>query len=305
MSDGRHNGPGRPDPLDALAGHDGPVTPRAAFADRLRRRLLTEVEDLMPTDPDPSTPTTQTPAVVAPGEVPDELLNPGSLFYFTLPGPDVERSARFYRELFGWELHRGDAGYHVANVYPPMGLASNDSTDPEVWIEVTDIDASVAAVRRLGGQADQPVHYDSGWSATCRAPGGARFHLSVPRADYRQPARSSTEPGELFYWTLPAPDADVSRAFYHELFDWEYTDPAERGGIHIANRQPDGGLGAGREGTAPELYFRVADLDRAIDRVRDLGGTAEAVGGGPEGRHALCVDDQGVPFGISQPSPGY
>ena len=234
-----------------------------------------------------------------------ELVNPGSLFYFTVPGPDVERSAAFYARLFGWELDRGDAGYHVTNTYPPMGLASSDSTEPEVWIEVVDIDEAVARVRELGGTADEPVHYDSGWSVSCTDPNGARFNLTVPRTDYRQPARASSEPGELFYWTLPAPDAESAKTFYRELLGWEFDAPGDQGGLHVANRKPDGGLGGGREGSAPDLFFRVDDLDGAIERVRDLGGTAELVGEGPECRLALCTDDQGVAFGLSQPATGY
>ncbi len=284
------------DPLHVLSDRDRPVAPRAAFAEQLRRRLEAELEDLVTTDTNPTR---------APGELDPELVNPGSLFYFTVPGPDVERSAAFFAELFGWELHRGDVGYHVANTYPPMGLASNDSIDPEVWIEVVDIGEAVGAVRELGGTAEEPVHYDSGWSATCTDPNGARFNLIVPRTDYRQPARSSSEPGELFYWTLPAPDADRARSFYHDLLGWEFGETGEQGGMHVANRLPDGGLGGGREGTAPELFFRVVDLDAAVDRVRELGGTAEMIGEGPEGRHARCTDDQGVPFGLSQPAPGY
>ncbi|MEL6984877.1 MAG: VOC family protein [Actinomycetota bacterium] len=195
------NGPN--DPFDALGGPDRPVTPRAAFAERLRRRLETELGDLVTTDTNPARATTD--------RLDAELVNPGSLFYVTMPGPDVERSAVFYRQLFDWDLQRGDSGYHVANTYPPMGLASNPSTDPEVWIEVVDIDEAVAKVRELGGSADEPVHYDSGWNASCVDPNGTRFNLIVPRNDYRQPARSSSAPGELFYWTLPAPDAGSAR----------------------------------------------------------------------------------------------
>lgn len=283
------------DPFEGLFGDDEPITPRAAFAEQLRGRLHRELEDLESELEDPMESDTVHP----------ELVNPGSLFYFTLPGPDVERSARFYRAVFGWDLEQGQAGYHVGGVYPPMGLASNDSTDPEVWIEVIDIEAAVARVRELGGTADDPVHYDSGWSATCRDPQGVRFNLSVPVDHYRQPARSSSEEGELFYWTLPAPDAEAAKAFYRELFGWEYGSPGSAGGMHVTNRLPDGGLGGGREGTAPELYFRVADLDAAIEAVRAAGGTAEPAGEGSEGRHATCTDDQGVPFGISQPTPGY
>lgn len=303
------NGPDPRDPLSALAGRDDPATPRAAFAERLRRQLEAELEDLM-TDASMETPTTaptddETPRSVAGLTLDAELVNPGSLFYFTMPGPDVERSGRFYGELFGWDLQQGDSGYHVANVYPPMGLASNHSTDVEVWIEVTDIEAAVATVRELGGTAEEPVRYDSGWSAVCVDPQGVRFNITVPRHDYRQPARTSTEAGELFYWTLPAPDADASRAFFGRLFGWEFGEPGTEGGMHVSNRLPDGGLGGGREGSDPELFFRVDDLDAAMAKVVELGGTAAFAGEGDEGRHAMCTDDQGVPFGLSQPATGY
>lgn len=289
------NGP--TDPFDALGGPDRAVTPRAAFAERLRRQMEIELEGLVAIETNPARATTD--------RLDAELVNPGSLFYLTLPGPDVERSATFYRGLFGWELQQGNSGYHVANTYPPMGLASNPSPSPEVWIEVLDIDEAVAKVRELGGSADEPVHDDSGWNASCVDPNGTRFNLIVPRNDYRQPARSSSEPGELFYWTLPAPDAGSARSFYHELLGWEFGEAGEQGGMHVSNRLPDGGLGGGREGTAPELFFRVGDLEAAVARVRDLGGTAEVVAEGPEGRHAMCTDDQGIGFGLSQPATGY
>ncbi len=277
------------DPFDSLFGEESPVTPRHAFAEQLRGRLVTELGEL----------------VDQPAEAGSTAINHGSLFYFTIPGADVDRAARFYSRLFEWELHRGDAGYHVANVYPPMGLASNDSIEPEVWIEVEDIEAAVIDVRRLGGTADEPVYYDSGWSASCRDPQGVRFNLSVPRDDYRQPARRSTEGGELFYWSLPALRPSISKAFYSELFGWEFGESGDEGGMHVENRLPDGGLGGGREGSSPELFFRVADLEQAMELVRTLGGSADYAGDGDEGRHAMCVDDQGVVFGLSQPAADY
>lgn len=284
------------DPFEVLAGPDRPVTPRAAFTEQLRRQLFTELEGLVTTETNPA----RAPIT----DLAPDLVNPGSLFYFTMPGPDAERSAVFYTTLFGWQLDGGAAGYHVANAYPPMGLASDFSTEPEVWIEVVDIDAAVAKVRELGGTATEPVHYDSGWSTACTDPNGARFHLTVPRGDYRQPARSSTDHGELFYWTLPAPDAQSAKFFYGQLLGWEFGEAGEQGGMHIANRLPDGGLGGGREGTSPQLFFRVDDLDQAVTTVRALGGEADIVAEDPEGRHAMCTDDQGVAFGLSQPAAG-
>lgn len=282
------------DPFAEVFGPDQPVTPRAAFAARLRRQIEAELVDLETAPPTQTD--TQTDTVVP--------INYGSLFYFSIPGPDIERSANFYRSLFDWDLQGGRNGYHVANVYPPMGLAAG-TTDPQVWIEVDDIEAAVARVRELGGQAEDPVDMDSGTASSCTDPQGVRFNLQVPVEHYRQPARSSTGHGELFYWTLPAPDAAASKAFFAQLFGWEFSDPGSAGGMHVQNKLPDGGLGGGREGSNPELFFRVSDLDAAVDKVRQLGGTAEVVASGPEGDHAMCADDQGVQFGLSAPAAGY
>ncbi len=276
------------DPFELL-GQPGPaVTPRAAFVEELRGRIERELQ------PDDGSSRHDAES--------DEI---GYLFYFTLPAPDADRAARFYRELFDWDLHQGDQGFHVNGVYPPMGLSTNDSDAPAVWIEVADIEAAVARVRELGGEAEEPVHYDSGWNAACRDDQGVVFNMIVPTPDYRQGQARSTEAGELFYWTLPAPDAERSKAFYRQLFGWQYGEAGDAGGMHVENKQPDGGLGGGREGTNPDLFFRVTDLEAAMARVTELGGTAEAVGDGPEGRHAMCVDDQGTTFGLSQPADGW
>lgn len=274
------------DPFHTLFGPDEPVTPRAAFAEQLRSTVAGELAELLG---DRSVPG------------PDHV-NHGSLFYFTLPGADVERSARFYRSLFGWNLNRGRSGYHVADVYPPMGLASNDAAEPQVWVEVADLEAAIETVRAAGGTATDPIEDDSGRSSRCVDPQGVHFQLIVPIREYRQAARRSNEPGELFYWSLPAPKASSSKEFYGLLFGWEFGTPGDQGGMHVENRLPDGGLGGGRQAAHPQIFFRVEDLDRAMARVRELGGTAEPAGEGDEGRHAMCRDDQGVEFGLSEPA---
>ncbi|MDH3678588.1 MAG: hypothetical protein OEV40_01435 [Acidimicrobiia bacterium] len=274
------------DPFEALSADDAPaIMPRAAFVENLRRRIERELA----------------PAITDSGTT-GAADDAGYLFYFTLPAHDRDQAARFYGELFGWDLRASENGFHVEGVYPPMGLATSGSATVEVWIEVRDIDEAVARVRSLGGEAAEPVHYDSGWNASCRDDQGVAFNLIVPNPDYRQGQARSTKAGELFYWSLPAPDPERSKQFYHELLGWEYGDPGDAGGLHVANKLPDGGLGGGREGTNADLFFRVADLDAAMAKVTALGGSAEPAGEGPEGRHAMCTDDQGTPFGLSEPA---
>lgn len=275
------------DPFSTLTDSgDNQSTPRAAFAEALRRRI----ERALGIE--------STVATTRPGVADDA----GHLFYATLPAADADRAADFYRELFDWDLREGAGGYHIEGVYPPMGLAASESPTPQIWIEVSDIELAVERVRELGGHAEEAVQYESGWNAACRDDQGVEFNIIVPVAHYRQGQARSTEVGELFYWSLPAPDAARSKAFYRDLFGWEFGDPGDAGGLHVANKLPDGGLGGGRAGTAADLFFRVADLDAAMAKVRSLGGRAEPAGQGPEGRHARCADDQGTPFGLSEPA---
>ncbi|MGI3201586.1 hypothetical protein ACRJ4W_30590 [Streptomyces sp. GLT-R25] len=65
----------------------------------------------------------------------------------------------------------------------------------------------------------------------------------------------------------------------------------------------------GDAGASPYLFFRVDDLDAAVARVRELGGTVEDLGEGGDseesatrfGRFKLCRDDQGSAFGLHEP----
>ena len=58
----------------------------------------------------------------------------------------------------------------------------------------------------------------------------------------------------------------------------------------------------------PYLFFRVDDIEAAVEKVLELGGTVDDtdVEGDEEsiarfGRFKLCNDDQGSPFGLHQP----
>ncbi len=105
----------------------------------------------------------------------------GDLYYFTLQVPDLARAQRFYGAVLGWEFASSDQG-HVTNITaPPGGVQQVDAPDgAQLWFVVDDIHAAVAAVRAAGGTADEPVEYESGWSADCTDDQGVRFSISVP-----------------------------------------------------------------------------------------------------------------------------
>jgi len=121
-------------------------------------------------------------------DIPDELQIKrhvgGDLYYFTLPVRDLARGQRFFSAVLGWQFTHADNG-HVGNITaPPGGLDERADTGARLWFVVDDIHTAVERVRAAGGTAQEPVLYDSGWSADCVDDQGTVFSLSVPSADY-------------------------------------------------------------------------------------------------------------------------
>jgi predicted enzyme related to lactoylglutathione lyase len=114
--------------------------------------------------------------------------------------------------------------------------------------------------------------------------------------------------GELSFLELGVEDAEKGRAFYEGLFGWGFEPgPAGQGWV-ISTPNVRGGMHHGDRGASPYVFFAVDDIDAATERVRELGGTVEAmdVEGDADsqaqfGRFKLCRDDQGSPFGLHEP----
>lgn len=114
--------------------------------------------------------------------------------------------------------------------------------------------------------------------------------------------------GELSFFEIGVGDVQRARSFYGELFGWEFEDFG--GGAQISTPNVPGGMHGGDEGASPYAFFAVDDLDAAVARVRELGGSAEHVGQDESeetvarfGRFMFCTDDQGSRFGLHEP-PG-
>jgi hypothetical protein len=109
--------------------------------------------------------------------------------------------------------------------------------------------------------------------------------------------------GELSFFELGTGDYDRARAFYSELFGWKFDETD--GGARITTPTVPGGIHPNDAGASPYVFFAVDDLDAAIARVNELGGSGEAMDETPDavaefGRFALCQDDQGSTFGLHQ-----
>jgi predicted enzyme related to lactoylglutathione lyase len=114
----------------------------------------------------------------------------GALSWDELYTPDIEASARFYGELFGWttqqmegmempylviqtEAGRGNDGITTMEGVPPNWL---------VYFGTNDIDRSVAQVGELGGSTQMgPLDIGVGTIAVVSDPQGATFALFAGR----------------------------------------------------------------------------------------------------------------------------
>jgi predicted enzyme related to lactoylglutathione lyase len=114
--------------------------------------------------------------------------------------------------------------------------------------------------------------------------------------------------GELSFFEIGVEDVERGRAFYEGLFGWRL-EPAPSGqGFQIGTPTLRGGMHGGDRGAAPYVFFAVEDMDAALERIRELGGSLEEIDveGDEEsvaeyGRFKLCRDDQGSSFGLHQP----
>ena len=114
--------------------------------------------------------------------------------------------------------------------------------------------------------------------------------------------------GELAFFELGVGDTERGRAFYESLFGWGFETGPSGGGFVIDAPNVQGGMHGGDAGAAPLLFFRVDEMESALEQVRKLGGEVEELDvEGDEasidkfGHFKLCRDDQGSPFGLHQP----
>jgi predicted enzyme related to lactoylglutathione lyase len=132
--------------------------------------------------------------------------------------------------------------------------------------------------------------------------------LIRPRRAGRSRRSVAVMSGHPTFFELGVADADRARAFYTGLFGWRMGPGPSGNGYTIETGGVPGGLHGGDAEASPYLFFGVEDIDAAVARVLELGGSVEdADVGGDEssvarfGRFKLCRDDQGSPFGLHQP----
>jgi len=148
--------------------------------------------------------------------------------------------------------------------------------------------------------------------AKCVGPTTARY-LTLPtrrvprlRSTSRPGGRNRPElngsgPGELSYVTYEVPHSAAFRDFYGRVLHWRFEPGSIEDGWQVTPVQPMAGVagGSSRHITAP--MWTVADIDAAVARVREVGGTVlQEPARQPYGLTAECTDNQGGRFHLGQ-----
>ena len=246
----------------------------------------------------------------------------GRPVWYELMTTDTAAAERFYKDVVGWTSapfegspspytvfkRRGDVG--VAGLMQrPEGM-----NFPPFWamyIGVPKFDEAVAHIKKLGGSELSPVIDvpQVGRMQMMKDPQGAAFYIIQPGSSEERP-EGAPEAGEGSWHELMTTDATAAMKFYQNAFGWqpsEAMDMGEMGTYQMFNR-PHGMIG-GMMNKPPQManvppnwgiYFRVADLDKAVERIKAnggqiLNGPMEVPGGD---RIVNAMDPQGAAFSL-------
>ena len=108
------------------------------------------------------------------------------------------------------------------------------------------------------------------------------------------------------WFDICSPDALQARTFYQEMFGWPVHVLDDNYTLIGTAEEPVGGIGQDgpdRPYTGIVVYFRVDDVDAALDRAQRLGGGRwmEPMAIEGRGRIAVFTDPDGNPVGLVGP----
>lgn len=224
----------------------------------------------------------------------------GDIGYVALWVPDPQRAAQFYRQVLGWQWDPDSN--QVTNTTGPIGIHRvPDARTMFCCYAVTDLDAARQAIIDGGGRPGPTREFDQGTVLDATDALGNPLAVYRPSGDTPRPALNGAGPGELSYVTFEVRDAAVFRDFYGRLLGWTFTPGRVDDGWTIEPVHPMAGVAGGIANQVTVPMWTVDDIDAAVQRVREAGGTViEEPAQQPYGRSAQCLDDQGMRFYLGQ-----
>ncbi|MGO9196810.1 MAG: VOC family protein [Acidimicrobiales bacterium] len=305
-----------PDPFLSLRSDNAPVDPDPAFAARLRTRLeqalstqstTRETSTLMTTVSLPRRASAASPAT----DSPDPLAPGGVVPYLAVRG--AQTAIEWYAAAFGARLvddpilmPDGRIGHCTLELSRTLVYLSDESPASHVAgpvpgadatvtlvLNIADVDATVERALAEGATLERPAaDYPYGRNAVIRDPFAHRWMVAGPTLTEK------IRHGDTGYVSLWVPDEARARRFFAVVLGWP-----EDGHRHVPWRAVPHGFAGGVEHPTLFCNYGVDDLDSAVDRVRQAGGSVEEVSDEPWGRSAMCTDPEGMRFALYELSP--
>jgi predicted enzyme related to lactoylglutathione lyase len=224
----------------------------------------------------------------------------GDIGYVSVWTDDPERSAAFYGHVLGWRCDT--TSHRVTNTDQPIGIVAMPGS-PTLFCcyAVTDVAAARQAILDEGGEAGEISQTPHGPTVDATDPAGTAFAVYQPTGNDPRPALNGTGPGELSYVTYLATDSATFRRFYGRVLGWTFEPGRIDDGWEPRSVHPMVGVAGGNAEPVTVPMWTVADIDSAVQRVREAGGTLiEEPSAQSYGSSALCTDDRGVRFYLGQ-----
>jgi predicted enzyme related to lactoylglutathione lyase len=237
-----------------------------------------------------------------------------------LDAPDVARAARFYAELFGWDVVTASDGAlsFALSGHPVARLRSGNDAASGRWstcLVVDDIDDVVSRGLVHGARVRAPKADDGVFGTTCELedPGGASVVLSQrpPQMPAPVPSIQAATPGNICWHELATSQVDRSGMFYVRVFGWQ-PEGYRLGKVSYTSfsrgTERLGGMLSLSERSALDdaqwlVYVAVAHCDEAVLHAKTLGAKvlhapADVFG---VGRFAVLTDPNGAKFAVLEP----
>lgn len=218
----------------------------------------------------------------------------GRPLWYELMTTDIKAAETFYRNVVGWTSAPFEGSpqpypmFNRTGEVPVGGLMARPDgmNAPPFWamyVGVPALEEAAAHITRLGGEELSPVIDvpTVGRMQMMKDPQGAAFYIYEPAmTDF--PPEAAPEIGEASWHELMTTDAPAAMTFYREVFGWQPGDAMDMGemGMYQMFNRPHGMIG-GMMNKPPEMaevppnwqiYFRVADIDAAVERIKANGG---------------------------------
>jgi uncharacterized protein len=218
----------------------------------------------------------------------------GRPVWYELMTTDTAAAEKFYKNVVGWNSAPFDGSPTPYTVFKRSGDVQvaglmkrpEGMNMPPFWsmyVAVPKLEEAVAHIKRLGGsELSGLIEVPTvGRMQMMKDPQGAAFYIIQPAPREERP-ETAPEVGDGSWHELMTTDAQAAMKFYTEVFGWQPSDVMDMGpmGKYYMFNRPIGMIG-GMMNKPPEMaqvppywgiYFRVSDINAAVERVKANGG---------------------------------